>query len=197
MKHKKYQKHFRKSRVLFWRESQKNEIEYAKSKPKKFKKKTEAIKNTGTEKEGKMEQDKTCVLKNKENKLKTKFKKSKAKTNQRRETGREKVKEEKRLEEEKKGGCSKKKRKNVLFLKKKDIICPKREDTFFQRKVFSAKKKTEKTFLGFFQRKRYQKLMFQYVSFFLFWCERKSKKKLKKEHKQIVKNENGLKKSKR
>ena len=39
VKHKKYQKHFRKSRVLFWGESQKNEIEYAKSKPKKFKKK--------------------------------------------------------------------------------------------------------------------------------------------------------------
>ena len=33
-------------------------------------KKREEIKNTGTEKEGKMDQEKTCVFKNKENKLK-------------------------------------------------------------------------------------------------------------------------------
>ena len=127
-----------------------------KKRPKTFKKKRRSIKNTCTQEEGKMEQEMICVQKRKseENKLekrekkkgdeKPKLKKSKAKTNQRRETRREKGKEEKRLcKREKEGGSSKMKPKNILFLKKiiakrknENIICAKREDTFFQRKGF-------------------------------------------------------------
>ena len=51
----------------------------------------------------------------------------------------------KEIEKKKKGGCSKRKRKNILFLKKKmqkrkneNIVCPKREDTFFSTKRFLA-----------------------------------------------------------
>ena len=70
-----------------------------------------------------------------------------------------KVKEEKRfVRREKKEVVQKRKRKNIHFLKKmqkeredENIVCPKREDTFFQRKGCQLKIKTEKTFLGFFK----------------------------------------------
>ena len=105
-----------------------------------------------------MEQEKTCVFKRKMKKTnwkswkkigdeKPKFflgvKKTKAKTNQRRETRREKVKEEERfVRREQKEVVQKGSEKTFFFSKinakrkNENIICPRREDTFFQQKGF-------------------------------------------------------------
>ena len=117
-------------------------------------------------------------------------KKSKAKTNQRRETRREKVKEEKRfVRREKKEVVQKGSEKTFFFSKKinakrksGNIICPKRGD-FCPTKRVLAWDKDWKTFLGFFFGKGKKE---QHVSiFFLFFCERRSKKKLKKKEMKI------------
>ena len=108
------------------------------------------------------------------------LKKSEAKTNQRRETrrekgeGREEVCQKRKMEVVQKGS-----EKTFFFSKlnairkNENIICPKREDTFFPTKKLLAQDEDWKNISWFFKERvtKKKRKMFQYFSFF-FWYEK-------------------------
>ena len=204
---------FQKRRFFFWFKKLKKQKNWrCKKATKKVQKKREQIKNTCTQKERKMEQEKTCVQKRKAKKTNWKREKKKGrwktevfkKNQRRRQTGGEKqeenkVKEEKRFVRREKRRLFNKEAKKHSFSqtlnsirKNENIICPKREDTFFfQRKGFSLKIKTEKTCLVFFFFWRKEKC---FNMFPFFWREKIHTQKTEEEkQKQILKIENWLK----